>query len=113
MVFIDADNVSFVGFTVSGDNPAINGHNYAGMNLEKGQGVYSEATNVQFRNNIVEKATTMGFFAGGGQVAPHYYNLVVSDNKFENIHDLNQLGFGFAMYIPSNDWFNQREYRVE
>jgi hypothetical protein len=101
VVFINADNVSLDGFKISGDNPAITGHAYAGMDLDKGQCVYSEGDNVQFRNNIVEKATTMGFFAGGAQVSPQYADLVVTNNKFEHIHDINQLGYGFAMYIQA------------
>ena len=101
VVYINADNVSFDGFKISGDNPSLSGYAYAGMDLEKGQCVYSEGDNVTFSNNIVEKAITMGFFAGGAQVAPHYADLVVSNNKFENIHDINQLGYGFAMYIQA------------
>jgi hypothetical protein len=101
VVYINANGVSFDGFKVSGDNPAITGYAYAGMDLEKGQGVYSEGNNVTFSNNIVEKATTMGFFAGGGLPTPQYTDLTVSNNKFENIQDLNQLGYGFAMYIQA------------
>lgn len=101
VVYIAANNVTFDGFRVSGDNPGISGYSYAGLNLEKGQCVYSEANNVVFRNNVVDNATTIGFFAGGGLVSPHYKDITVTQNKFENIHDLNQLGFGYGMYIQA------------
>jgi len=98
VVNIKSDNVSFDGFTVSGDNPAITGYSYAGMDLEKGQGVYSEGSNITFSNNVVENATTMGFFAGGSQ-STQYQNLVVSNNKIDKIHDVGATGLGFGFYI--------------
>ena len=99
VVYIAANNVTFDGFRVSGDNPGISGYAYAGLNLEKGQCVYSEGSNVTFRNNVIDNATTMGFFAGGGLASPHYKDIIVTQNKFEQIHDLTQIGYGYGMYI--------------
>jgi len=98
VVWIKSNNVSFKGFKVSGDNPLLSGYSYAGMDLEKGQGVYSEGSNITFSNNIIENATTMGFFAGGTQ-STQYQNLVVSNNKIDKIHDVAALGYGFGFYI--------------
>jgi hypothetical protein len=44
---IYADNVIVRGFKISGDNPLLDGYNYAGMNVEVGFGVYSEGNNVE------------------------------------------------------------------
>ncbi|MEI6750793.1 MAG: right-handed parallel beta-helix repeat-containing protein, partial [Bacteroidota bacterium] len=93
-----SDNVKFDGFKVSGDNPLIDGYSYAGMNIEKGQGVYTEGNNVLFQNNIIEKATSMGFYAGGTQ-STQYQNLVVTNNKIDKIHDVGAVGYGFGLYI--------------
>lgn len=98
VVYINSGNVKFDGFTVSGDNPAITGYSYAGMNLEKGQCINSEGSNVTIQNNIVANATTMGIFAGGSQ-STQYNGLVISNNKIYNIHDIAQLGYGFGMYV--------------
>jgi hypothetical protein len=98
VVWINKAGVKLKGFTISGDNPDLDGYDYVGMDVEAGIGVYSEGSNVEFSNNIVENFTTMGFWAGGTQ-STQYNNLIVDDNKFDKIHDINQLGYGFGMYI--------------
>ncbi|MBK8564253.1 MAG: right-handed parallel beta-helix repeat-containing protein [Saprospiraceae bacterium] len=101
VVEITADGAKMDGFTISGDNTSINGYSYAGMNIEAGRGVRSAANDVTFTNNIVEKFTYIGFNAVGGLPSPTYKNLVLTGNKFDQIHDLTQLGYGFAMYIQA------------
>ncbi len=99
IINITADGVSMDGFKISGDNTLVAGYSYAGMNVCAGLAVHSTANNVQFLNNIVEKVTYTGFHSEGGQVSPHYTGLVVTRNLFDSIHDLNQLGYGYAMDI--------------
>jgi hypothetical protein len=99
LISITADGVILDGFTISGDNPAINGYAYAGMNVEAGRGIRSVANNVVFKNNVVEKFTYIGFHSEGGQVSPHYTGLELTRNLFDSVQDLNQLGFGYAMDI--------------
>jgi hypothetical protein len=102
LVTLSVDGITMDGLKISGDNTAISGYAYAGMNVEAGRGVRSIANEVVFQNNIVEKFTYIGFHSAGGLVSPHYKNIVLTANKFDNIHDLNQLGFGFAMYIQGS-----------
>ena len=101
LITIAANNVKIDGFKISGDNPAINGYVYAGMNVEAGRGIKSTGNDISFQNNILEKFTYIGFNAEGGLPTPTYSNLIITRNKFDNIHDLNQLGYGFAMYIQA------------
>jgi hypothetical protein len=95
---IAADNVLVRGFKISGDNPLLAGYDYAGMNVEAGIGIYSEGNNTVLQNNIIEKFTVMGIWAGGTQ-STQYQGLTVNANLIRNIHDLNQLGYGFGMYV--------------
>ena len=101
LVTISADNVKMDGLKISGDNPLISGYSYAGMNIEAGRGIVAIANDVTFRNNIVEKFTFIGFHAEGDLPTPTYNDLILANNKFDNIHDLNQLGYGFAMYVQA------------
>ncbi len=97
---IAADGVVVKGFTISGDNPLLDGYDYAGMDVEAGQGVYSEGNNVVFQNNIVEKFTYIGVCAGvHNDVFLSYAGLVLEGNLIRNVHDLNQLGYGYALYV--------------
>jgi hypothetical protein len=107
VIKINTSDLSLDGFKISGDNPYLDGYDYAGMDIDAGLGVYSEGNDVKFMNNIVEKFTYMGFYASGDVITPHYQNNVIRFNKFQNIHDLNQLGYGFAMYIQGTTaWVN-------
>jgi len=101
LVTLSVDGITIDGLKISGDNPLINGYAYALMNVEAGRGVRSIGNDITFQNNIVEKFTYMGFHAEGGIPTPTRDNLIVAGNKFDNIHDLTQLGFGFAMYIQA------------
>jgi hypothetical protein len=99
IVNISVDGVSMDGFKISGDNPSVAGYSYAGMNVCAGLAVNSAANNVVFQNSIIEKVTFTGFASPGDVVTPHYAGLVVTRNLFDSIHDLNQLGYGYAMDI--------------
>jgi hypothetical protein len=101
LITLGTNNIKMDGFKISGDNPLISGYAYAGMNIEAGRGVRSIGNDVTFQNNIVEKFTYMGFHSAGGLPTPTYNNLILTNNKFDNIHDVNQLGYGFAMYIQA------------
>lgn len=99
----DANGIKMDGFTINGDNPNISGFVYAGMNIEATVGVYSQGLdNIGFTNNIVENFTYMGFWAAN-PFGNSSQNLTLSDNKINNVHDLNALGFGFASYIQATD----------
>ena len=115
LITFNANNIKMDGFKISGDNPLINGYTYAGMNVEAGRGIKSIGNDITFKNNIVEKFTYIGFNSEGGLPTPTYNNLIVTKNKFDNIHDLNQLGYGFAIYavatagaINDNTFTNSR-----
>jgi hypothetical protein len=97
----NADGIKMDGFTINGDNPNINGFAYAGMDIEATLGVYSVGLDdIEFTNNVVENFTFMGFLAGNS-FGNSSTNLTLSDNKFNNIHDLNASGFGFATYMQA------------
>ncbi len=97
LITITADGVSLDGFAVSGDNPSIDGLHYAGMNVEAAVGVASKGNNVVFQNNVMEKLTHTGFWSQGDVMAPHFTGMQVRNNLFRDIHDLNQLGYGYAL----------------
>ncbi|MDR3459626.1 MAG: HYR domain-containing protein, partial [Verrucomicrobiae bacterium] len=99
IVSIVADGVTVDGFRISGDNPTLAGYSYAGLNVCASLAVNSTANNVVFQNNIIEKVTYTGFASPGDQISPQYTGLVVAGNLFDNIHDLNQVGYGYAMDI--------------
>jgi parallel beta-helix repeat protein len=97
----DASGSSLDGFTIDGDNTNINGFSYAGMNIEATLGAWSLGMDdIQFSNNIVENFTYMGFLAGNS-FGNSSTNLTLNENKFNNIHDLNASGFGFATYVQA------------
>lgn len=98
IVSFAADGIKMNGFKISGDNPLLDGYDYAGMDVEAGIGVYSEGDNIEFTNNIVENFTVMGFWAGGTQ-STQYQNLVVDNNKIDKIHHVGAVGYGFGLYI--------------
>lgn len=98
IVTFEVDGIKMNGFKISGDNPLLDGYDYAGMDVEAGIGVYSEGNNIEFKYNYVENFTVMGFWAGGTQSTQYKY-LDVSNNKVDKIHDLNLSGYGFGMYI--------------
>jgi parallel beta-helix repeat protein len=98
IVSFNADGIKMNGFKISGDNPLLDGYDYAGMDVEAGIGVYSEGNNIEFQYNYVENFTVMGFWAGGSQ-ATQYKHLNVHENKIDKIHDVGLTGFGFGMYI--------------
>ncbi|MBK6698525.1 MAG: HYR domain-containing protein [Saprospiraceae bacterium] len=101
LIRLNANSIKMDGFKISGDNPLINGYTYAGMNVEAGRGIKSTGNDISFKNNIVEKFTYIGFHSEGGLPTPTYTNLIINKNKFDNIHDLNQLGYGFAIYATA------------
>lgn len=98
VVHVTAPGVILDGVKVSGDNPSLAGYSYAGMNVCAGLGILSEANDVQIINNVVEKLTYIAVHSAGAQVSPHYTGVVMTRNLVQNVHDLNQLGYGFGLY---------------
>lgn len=97
----DKNGIKMDGFKISGDNTNINGFTYAGMNIEATYGVWSAGLDsIEFKNNIVENFTFMGFIAGNS-FGNSSSNLTLSNNKINNIHDLNASGYGFGAYIQA------------
>ncbi len=97
----DKNGIKMDGFTISGDNTNINGFAYAGMNIEATYGVWSIGLDdIEFKNNIVQNFTYMGFIASNS-FGNSSSNLTLSNNKINNIHDLNASGFGFGAYIQA------------
>lgn len=87
------------GFTISGDNPNLDGLDIAGIDTEIGQGVYSEGSDHVIANNIVEKLTMMGVWASAGSAGPFHTNVVIENNLVRDVHGIDELDYGFGLYV--------------
>ena len=102
-VEIKSANVTLAGLKFSGDNPAIDGLDYAGMNIEAGIVIKSQVSGVELSNNIIGQATMMGYYSYGAYLgdyaSPFFYDVKVTNNLIEDINDLTLVGYGYGLYL--------------
>ena len=105
-VIISAENVTFSGFTIDGDNPALaSGVVFNGADVNSGYGITGTGTanpRSTITNNIIKNIGEFGIFLygnGAGGAA----NSTISNNKLDNIPG--QV-FGQAIHFRDNGYAN-------
>lgn len=105
-VIIAAENVTFNGFTVDGDNPALaSGVVFNGSDVNSGYGIVGSGTanpRATITNNIVKNIGEFGIFLYGSN-AGGAANSTIQNNKLDNIPG--QV-FGQAIHIRDNAYAN-------
>ena len=106
MVIIGAENVTFDGFTVDGDNPSLNsGVVFNGADVDAGYGIDGPGSSnprVTVQNNIVRNIGEFGIFFYGSNAA-NAVNSTVKNNLVDNIPG--QV-FGQGIHIRDNAYAN-------
>jgi nitrous oxidase accessory protein NosD len=101
VITVNAPNVTIDGFRITGDNG--NGLNdYAGYNIQAGNAITGYEDGLVVKNNVIDCFSYIGVKTSRtvNEVrVEQISNVSIKSNYFAHIHDLNQVGYGYALYV--------------